>query len=106
MFLFKIKETRAELRGQSEIDSVINKMKSEGYSPVLRSMAQAACTSIDIPVHVMSVNALIGEQMSYRRPDIEESPIGDVLYKDKHVYLIYPQGMRLDQSQRGISGQF
>lgn len=95
MFILAGREARAEIREQSEIDSVISKLEDGGGKSILRSMVKSACQSLGCPPYALKVHALINERSAYRRMHGELGPIGDLIAFPERIFLLYPSGKRL-----------
>ncbi len=95
MFVLNCKETKAGVKDQSEMDSVIDKLEAEGYVPILRSMLRSACSSIGLEQDALPVNALIIDPRFRRRITESTSPIGDILCLKDNLFVLYPQEKRL-----------
>jgi hypothetical protein len=76
MFVLQGKKTRAELRDQAEVEVVIGRLRSGGLTPVLRSMLEDACESVELPPHKLSITALLADPRFRRRPVGVEATVG------------------------------
>jgi hypothetical protein len=86
MFVLSGKETKASVKDQSEMNSVIKKLEVEGYVPILRSMLRSACCSIGLEQDSLPVNALVFNPRFQRRPS--PFPIGDILCLEDNLFLL------------------
>lgn len=95
MFVLQGKEAKAEFRDQAEIDVVIRGLKNKGLSPVLRSMLDAACQSVQLPQNMLPVSALLADPRFRRRPAGEQTPIGELFHYNEKLYLLAPISKRI-----------
>ena len=95
MFILEGKETGAEVREQAEIESILEALKSDGYKPLLREMLGAGCEAIELPSAAIQVTSLATERRMYHESAEKVSPIGDIMFRDNHLFLIYPKQSKL-----------
>lgn len=95
MFILQGKETKAEIREQEEIELVLAAFESNGYKALLRGMLRAGCEAIDLARPTINISSLSTERRIYRGTAENLSPIGDILFRDNRLFLIYPQRTRL-----------
>lgn len=100
MFIVERFRAQASLREQTEIDSIVTRLTTLGYRPVLRSMLSAACEVATVPPGAVSVSSLATLQQGYRPPQ-ENVLVGELLFPSAGSapdtgYVIQPLGNRLE----------
>lgn len=95
MFVLQGKETKAELRDQSEAELVVRGLKSKGLTPVLRSMLEAACESVQLPPSKLPITALLADPRFRRRAVGEEIVVGDLFHLNDKLYLFAQRSKRI-----------
>lgn len=95
MFILQGKESKAEIREQGEINLVLAALESGGYKPVLRGMLHAVSEAIELSYPSIDISSLATERRMYREARERVFPIGDLLFRDNRLFLIYPFRTRL-----------
>lgn len=100
MFVIDRLFATAEIREQSEMDSVVSHLITGGYRPALRSMLEAVSKMTAVAPHRLSVEILANRDPRYRSPATTDAPIGDLLFTiangvPERCYLIQPLSARL-----------
>jgi len=88
MFVIEDQRAQAQMRDQMEIDAIIKGLAASGYSPVLRSMAEAACQVASVSDNAFRVDQVIGERRPYMRGVTGPYIIGDLLFKGEQAYFL------------------
>jgi hypothetical protein len=79
MFVVERQYAVAEIREQSEIDSIINGLATAGHQPALRSMVAAATKVATLGARSLGVEILVNRDPRYRSTELN-APIGDLLF--------------------------
>lgn len=95
MFILEGQQAEAAIRDQAEITSIVHRLASNGFVPVLRSMLQAACNVAGVEPDHVSLDVLMRGRTGYRSPDVPSPVSGDLFFKDNYAYILQPTGTRL-----------
>lgn len=101
MFVVERQYATAEIREQSEIESVLGELAAKGYQAALRSMLGAAAKAATVPTSRVGVDSLIVRDPRFRVPGTDAGvPVGDLLFTVNggvadRCYFVQPFGERL-----------
>lgn len=94
MFVLDRRAASAELRHESELAGIIRKLEAEGYAPMIRKAVCSIRDSAGVNLEDTVVRGLFSSGPGgFNR--FADAPEGDLLFTDRHVFLLQPLGSEL-----------
>jgi hypothetical protein len=101
MFVVERVYAVAEIRGQDEIDSIVDALATAGFQPALRSMTAAAAKVATLGGRRLGVGVLVNREPRFRTSTTHvDAPIGDLMFAvtegiADRCYFVQPFSNRL-----------